>query len=171
MAGAIWNCCHLGMFLCIPYSHAPASLVTSCKATYRGCMHVFFITDHLHILAEQWDLLHTTVVTWWWNGYRSKSQHGKLTLESGALTTELSQLSHWREIYFLLPLPCLCFIWSNVRPEQQNKGSWVHGYTMSHLGQCVQACSHQLLQIQFSLHLTLETFKRGPVQVVGIKTN
>ena len=107
--------CHMKL---LPSQHVSAHIIQPCTSQSRHFMqsHIqrvhacFAITGHLHILAEQWDLLHTTVVTWWWNGYRSKSQHGKLTLESGALTTELSQLSHWGEIYFLLPLPCLCFI-------------------------------------------------------------
>ena len=33
------------------------------------------------LLQNNWDLLRATAVTWGWNGYRSKSQHRKLTLE------------------------------------------------------------------------------------------
>ena len=39
MAGATWNCCCLSVFY-TPYNHAPVYSVTSCKATYTGCMHI-----------------------------------------------------------------------------------------------------------------------------------
>ena len=65
------------------------------------------VTCHLLFWQDEWGLLHASVVTWGWNGYRNKNQHRKLTLEkkipplldynlrplnheSGALTTELS---------------------------------------------------------------------------------
>ena len=38
MAGATWNCCHLGTF-CV--HHTTIHHVTSCKATYVRCMHVY----------------------------------------------------------------------------------------------------------------------------------
>ena len=59
------------------------------------------VTCHLRFWQNDRSLLHATVVTRGWNGYRNKSQHRKLTQEkkillplldheSGALTTELS---------------------------------------------------------------------------------
>ena len=70
------------------------------------------VACHLHFWQNDRDLLRATPVKRGWNGYRSKSQHRKLTLEkkfsrrscrdsnpqhfdhgSGALTTELSPLS------------------------------------------------------------------------------
>ena len=69
------------------------------------------VTCHLHFRQNGQDILRAPAVTLFWNGYRTKSQHRKLTLEkkilppllpdsnlgpfdheSGALTTELSPL-------------------------------------------------------------------------------
>ena len=76
-----------------------------------GCICVCLaVTCHLHLWQNDWDVLHATAVTWWWNRQENKSQHWKLTLnnknltaapdgdlnlqpfdrESSALTTELS---------------------------------------------------------------------------------
>ena len=38
MAGATWNCCHLGQDLCPPYNHAPVYSVTLFEAAYVGRM-------------------------------------------------------------------------------------------------------------------------------------
>ena len=46
---------------------------------------VLAITCHLHFWQNDQDLLYATAVTWWWNEYRSKSQHRKLTLEKKIL--------------------------------------------------------------------------------------
>ena len=103
MAGATWK------VLCTPYNHAPCHFMQShIRHKVYACLAV---TCHLHFWQNDRDLLRTTAVTRWWNGYRNKSQHRKLTLEkkilppplqgrdsnprpfnheSGALTTELS---------------------------------------------------------------------------------
>ena len=65
--------------------HTTIHHVTSCKATYVRCMRVLAVTCHLHFWQNDWDLLHATVVTRGWNGYRNKSQHRKLTLEKKIL--------------------------------------------------------------------------------------
>ena len=63
--------------MCIPRNHAPYH-VTSYKATYMRCT-CLAATGHLHVWQNDQELLHATVVTWGWNGYRNKSQHRKLT--------------------------------------------------------------------------------------------
>ena len=127
--------------------HTTMHHVTSCKATYVRCMHhatsckatdvkCLAITCHLHFWQSDWDLLHATAVTWGWNGYWSKSQHTKLTLEkkilppllqgfnprrfnheSDALTTELS-----------LPLCCSSVSWYSK--------SWRHHKDVAGCGGC-----------------------------------
>ena len=42
-------------------------------------------TCHLHFCQNDCDLLHATVVTWGWKGYRNNSQHRKFTLEKKIL--------------------------------------------------------------------------------------
>ena len=94
--------------LCTPYNHAPCHFMQSHIRKVYACLAV---TCHLHFWQNDRDLLRSTSVTRWWNGYRNKSQHRKLTLEkkippplscrdsnprpfnheSGALTTELSR--------------------------------------------------------------------------------
>ena len=68
IAGGTWNCCHLGAF-CI--HHTTMHHVTSCKATYVRC--------------RMTGVLRATAVTRRWNGYRSKSQHIKFTIEKKIL--------------------------------------------------------------------------------------
>ena len=63
MAGAIWNCCHLGAF-CTPHK------VHACLA----------VTCHLHFWQNNRDLLRDTAVTRGWKRYHNKSQHRKLWL-------------------------------------------------------------------------------------------
>ena len=93
--------------LCTPYNHAPCHFMQSHIRKVYACLAV---TCHLHFWQNDRDLLRAAAVTRGWNGYRSKSQHRKLTLEkrfcrscrelnpqpfdheSGALTTELSSL-------------------------------------------------------------------------------
>ena len=43
------------------------------------------VTCHLHFWQNDQDLLRATAVTQGWNGYQSKSQHRKLTLEKKIL--------------------------------------------------------------------------------------
>ena len=78
MAGATWNCCHLGAF-CV--HHTTMHLVTSCKATYVRCIQCLAVTCNLHFWQNDLGLLCATAVTQGWNGYPNKSQHRKLTLE------------------------------------------------------------------------------------------
>ena len=92
--------------LCTPYNHAPCHFMQSHIRKVYACLAV---TCHLRFWQNDRDLLRATAVTRGWNGYRY--QHRKLTLEkkipaapagisnpqpfdheSGALTTELSQL-------------------------------------------------------------------------------
>ena len=78
-----------------PYNHASCHFTQSHIHKVYACLAV---TCHLHFWQNDRDFLRVTVVTRGWNGYRSKSQHRKLTLEkkilpplqTGALTTELS---------------------------------------------------------------------------------
>ena len=44
------------------------------------------VTCHPHFWQNDWGLLRATVVTWGWNGYQSKTQHRKLTLEKKILS-------------------------------------------------------------------------------------
>ena len=95
-------------FCAFSVHHTTMHIVTSCKATHVGpkvyaCLAV---TCLLHFWQNDTDLLHAAVVTRWWNGYRSKSRHRKVTLEKKFLppllpglepetfhsTTELSPL-------------------------------------------------------------------------------
>ena len=82
MAGATWNCCHLGAF-CV--HRTTMHHVTSCKSKYVRCMRVLAVTCHLHFRQNDRDLLRDTAVTRGWNGYRNQSQHKKLTLEKKIL--------------------------------------------------------------------------------------
>ena len=114
MAGATWNCYHLGAF-CV--HHTTMHHVTSCKATIRNVYACLAVTCHLRFWQNDWGLLRATAVTWGWNGYQNKSQHrswpwrrkfsrcSKRDLnpqpfnhKSGALTTELSRLKEHTSI-------------------------------------------------------------------------
>ena len=95
--------------LCTPYNHASCHIMQSHIRKVNACLAV---TCHLHFWQNDRDLLRATAVTRGWNRYRNKCQHGKSTLEkkilppfrrgfehatfqsleSGALTTELSPL-------------------------------------------------------------------------------
>ena len=76
MAGAKWSCCRLGArsLYTTGYPHAPVYSVTSCKATFLGCM-CSAVTCHLHFWQNDREYFHSTAVTQGWNGYRNKSQH------------------------------------------------------------------------------------------------
>ena len=80
---------------------------------HASCACVFSCNLHLHFWQKDRDLLRATAVNQWWNGYRNKSQHRKLTLdsnpgpfghESDALTTELYSLPVFRDTsdYFIV---------------------------------------------------------------------
>jgi len=85
MAGATWNCCHVGEF-CV--HHTTMHRVTSCKATYVRCMPVYClaVTCHLHFWQTDRNHMRATAVTRGCNGYRNKSHHRKLTLEKKILS-------------------------------------------------------------------------------------
>ena len=68
--------------LCTPYNHAPCHFMQSHIHKVYACLAV---TCHLHSWQNDQGLLHATVVTQGWNGYRNKSQHRKLTLEKKIL--------------------------------------------------------------------------------------
>ena len=73
---------HLWGVLCTPYNHVPVYSTILFKATWIHWVHVCSaVTCHLHFGQNDQDLLPTTVVTQGWNGYWSKSQHKKFTLE------------------------------------------------------------------------------------------
>ena len=115
-----WSCCrHVSAHvLCTPYNYAPVCNVTSCKATYIGCM-CFSCNLPLHFWQNDQGSLRATAVTLVCNGRRNNNQHRKCTLEktilrlscrdsnlrpfdheSGALTTELPPVPH--DFFFLL---------------------------------------------------------------------
>jgi len=75
MAGATWNCCHLGAF-CVHHT-----LCHFMQSHIRKVHAYLAVTCNLHFWQNDWDLLRATVVTRGWNGYRNKSQHRRLTLE------------------------------------------------------------------------------------------
>ena len=71
--------------LCTPYSHAPCHFMQSHICIIHK-VHVYLaVTCHLHFWQNDWGLLRVTAVKWGWNGYWSKSQHRKLTLEKKIL--------------------------------------------------------------------------------------
>ena len=83
MAGATWNCCHLGASsVYTPYNHAPCHFMQSHICKVYACLAV---TCHLHFWQNERDLFHATAVTCGWNRYRNKSQHRKSTLEKKIL--------------------------------------------------------------------------------------
>ena len=63
--------------LCTPYNHAPCHFMQS-------HIRILAVTCHLHCWQND-GLLHATVVTRGWNGYRSKSKHRKLIPEKEIL--------------------------------------------------------------------------------------
>ena len=81
MAGATWNCCCL--VANYVYTIQPCtSLQCYFKRSHIVRGHAYLaVTCHLHFWQNDRDLLRATTVTLWWNGYRNKSQHRKLTLE------------------------------------------------------------------------------------------
>ena len=92
MAGATRNCCHLGAF-CVHHTtmHHITSLMHIHIRKVHACLAVI---SHLHVCQKMTGsflflfflfFIHffwcTTAVTGRWNGYRSKSQRRRLTLE------------------------------------------------------------------------------------------
>ena len=98
--------------LCTPYNHAPCHFVQSHICKVCVCLAV---TCHLHFWQNDLGLLHATVVTQGWNGYRNKSQHRKLTLEKKILpplqqgfepVTFRSRVRHSNHWAIPAPWPC-----------------------------------------------------------------
>ena len=79
------KCCHFGtssVYTIQPCTRLQCHFIQSHISRVYACLAV---TCHLHFWQNDQDLLHATVVTWGWNGYRNKSQHRKLTLEKKTL--------------------------------------------------------------------------------------
>ena len=72
------------------------------------------VTRYLHFCQTDQDLLHATAVTRGWNGYQSKSQHRKLTLEKKKILPPLLQGCEpttfqswvWCSNHCTIPTPC-----------------------------------------------------------------
>ena len=87
--------------LCTPYNHA------LCHFMQSHIRHVHACSCHLRFWPNDWDLLRATAVTRGRNGYRNKSQHGKLTLgkkvlppllqglELGTFQSRVRRSNHW----------------------------------------------------------------------------
>ena len=131
MAGATWNCCHLGAFyvhhttmhhgiLCTPYNHAPCHIMQSRICKVYACLAV---TCHLRFWQSDRGLLHAAAVTWGWNGYRNKRRHRKLTLEKkippppppcssrDSVPQPFNQESGWHSNHWAIPTPHLTVTW------------------------------------------------------------
>ena len=64
--------------LCTSYTHTPCHFMQSHIHKVHACL---VVTGHLNFWQKDRDLLRATAVTRWWNGYRNKIQHRKLTPE------------------------------------------------------------------------------------------
>ena len=85
MAGATWHCCRFdagSVYTIQPCTSLQCHFIQRHTGTVHACLAV---TCHLHFWHNDWDLLCTTTVTRRCNGYRSKSQHRKLTMEKKIL--------------------------------------------------------------------------------------
>ena len=76
MAGAAWNCCHLGTHAVYTIQPCISLQCYLFKATDMGAC-VFSCNLPPALLAEWLETLCATVVTWRWNRNRNKSQHWK----------------------------------------------------------------------------------------------
>ena len=113
MAGATWNCSHLGA----SYVYTIQPCTMSLHAKPHTCLAV---TCHLHFWQNDRDLLHATAVTRGWNGYRNQSQHRKSTLEKkilppllqgfepGTFQSRVRRSNHWA-----IPVPSTSYQQSN----------------------------------------------------------
>ena len=97
--------------LCTPFNCAPvySHFIQSHIGRAYVCL---VVTCHLHFWQNDQDILHATVVTRGWNGYRNKSQHRKLTLEKKILPLLLLGFKPrtfrsrvWRSNYWAILLP------------------------------------------------------------------
>ena len=97
MAGATWNCCHLGAFsVHYIYNHAPCYFTQSHIRKVYACLAV---TCHLRFWQNDQDLLHATAVTLGWNGCQNKSaqktdpgEENSPAIPAGTQTQDLSTL-------------------------------------------------------------------------------
>ena len=164
MAGATWNCCHLGALSVYTYSHATVYNVASFKAIHR--VHVYLgVTCHLLFGQNDWDLLCATEVTQGWNRHWNKSQRRKLSLGNNIIpsllrglepttfpswawcsTTELPPLHGW-----IAALTDLSDGWLWTAALQANLSQGHHSLPQP-LGQCpLQAAQHsQVVQNLFN---------------------
>ena len=76
MAGATWNCWHLGASLV--YTIQPCHFMQS--QLHKVCV-CLAVTCHLHFWQNDQDLLRATAVIHGWNGFWNKCQHRKSTVE------------------------------------------------------------------------------------------
>ena len=90
MDGATCNCRRLGARSV--YTIQPCTMSRRMLQNHKRRVHVCLaVTCHRHFWQNDRDLLRATVVPRWWNGYRNKSQHGKLTPEKKLLPLFLPQ--------------------------------------------------------------------------------
>ena len=82
--------------LCTLYNHASCHFMQSHICKVYACLAV---TCHLHFWQNDRGLLHATVVTRGWSGYRNKSQHRKLTLEKKIPTLTNMSIKSYHHIY------------------------------------------------------------------------
>ena len=81
MAGATWNCSRFGahsLYAIQPCTSLQCHFIRSHIRRVHECLSA---NCHLRLWQNDLDRLPATAVTRGWNGYRFKSQHGKLTLE------------------------------------------------------------------------------------------
>ena len=148
-----------------PILCAPWHFIQSHIHRVHACLAV---TCHLHFWQNGRDLLHATVVTRRWNGYRNMSQHRKLTLEkkffrffcrdsiprpfnheSGAPTAELSPLRY--------VCVCVCVIFSSLISDLFNLIEFALFLIINHIllfYECVF-----LYLFNFSIHFDFSSFE------------
>ena len=113
--------CHMKLLpsrrvLCTPYSHAPCHFMQSHIRKVHACLAV---TCYLHFWQNGQDLLRATAVIRARNGYRTKSQSRKLTLEKTILPPLLQEFERTtfrsgdrRSNHWAIPAPLMYY---NVR--------------------------------------------------------
>ena len=127
MAGTTWNCCRLGARSAYTIQSCNFCFVLFLQRHFMQLhirrVHVYLaVTCHLRFWQNDWDLLRATVVTRWWNGYRNKSQHRKLTLEKNffpPLLPGLEPATFWSRVrrsnHWAIPVPSLDGSWELPR--------------------------------------------------------
>ena len=125
MAGGRQNCCHLNarsVYTIQPSTSLQCHFMQS--HIFRVCM-CLAVTCHVHFWQCDWDLLCATVVTQGRNGYQSKSQHRKLTLEKKFILLGLKPVFLWtgvqRSTTELSPLPIPHFFSTFITPGHETR--------------------------------------------------